>query len=66
MTIQLITRVSGEETPASTVNGSVKPSKAKAERVNSDADNDQERDKNIPVIYDVADVVWVKIGGHPW
>jgi hypothetical protein len=36
------------------------------EQTNGDADDEQERDKNIPVVHNVADVVWVKMGGHPW
>jgi hypothetical protein len=37
-----------------------------AEQAAADADDEQERDKNIPILHDVADVVWVKMGGHPW
>ncbi len=54
------------------VNGTGKGSKAKAAQRNSaeqaagDADDEQERDKSIPILHDVADVVWVKMGGHPW
>ena len=56
---------SGEELPIAVTNGTPKATKPKVEQVNNDAD-DEERDKNIPVLYDVADVVWVKMGGHPW
>lgn len=56
----------GEEAPAPVTNGTPKASKAKVEQANDDADDEQERDKNVPVLYDVADVVWVKMGGHPW
>ena len=61
-----------EEAPATTTaNGSAKGGKAKAQRQSveqtaGDADDEQERDKSIPVLHDVADVVWVKMGGHPW
>ncbi|CAF1347847.1 unnamed protein product [Adineta steineri] len=55
-----------EEVPANMTNGSNKINKTKVEQANNDADDEQERDKNIPVLYDVADVVWVKMGGHPW
>ncbi len=49
------------------MNGSSgKASKTKVEQTNGDVDDEQERDKNIPVLHDVADVVWVKMGGHPW
>lgn len=27
---------------------------------------DAEETRNIPIGYDVADIVWVKLGGHPW
>ncbi|CAF1185720.1 unnamed protein product [Adineta ricciae] len=54
-----------EEVPTAVTNGTPKATKSKVEQVNNDAD-DEERDKNIPVLYDVADVVWVKMGGHPW
>ncbi len=37
-----------------------------AEQAAIDADDEQERDRNIPIVHDVADVVWVKMGGHPW
>lgn len=56
----------GEEVPSELVNGNVKSNKAKVEQANGDADDEQERDKNIPVLHDVADVIWVKMGGHPW
>ncbi|CAF0804073.1 unnamed protein product [Adineta ricciae] len=60
-----------EAAPAPTVNGTSKANRAKAQRNSAeqaaaDADDEQERDKNIPVLHDVADVVWVKMGGHPW
>ncbi len=48
------------------MNGTGKTNKTKVEQTNGDADDEQERDKNIPVLHDVADVVWVKMGGHPW
>jgi hypothetical protein len=56
----------GEEVPVNIVNGSGKTNKVRAEQITNDADDEQERDKNIPILYDVADVVWVKMGGHPW
>jgi hypothetical protein len=61
----------GEEVPAPVINGSGRGSKIKAQRNSAeqaagDADDEQERDKNIPILHDVADVVWVKMGGHPW
>lgn len=64
-------RILGEEPPSTVINGSTKATKAKAQRNSAeqeagDADDEQERDKNIPIVHDVADVVWVKIGGHPW
>ncbi len=37
-----------------------------AEQAAVDADDEQERDKNIPILHDIADVVWVKMVGHPW
>jgi hypothetical protein len=57
--------------PLTISNGNAKPTKSKAQHQSSeqaaaDADDEQERDKNIPTLYDVADVVWVKMGGHPW
>ncbi|UJR37681.1 hypothetical protein I4U23_030376 [Adineta vaga] len=56
-----------EEVPTPVMNGAGKGNKSKVEQVNNDdEDDEQERDKNIPVLYDVADVVWVKMGGHPW
>jgi hypothetical protein len=60
-----------EEVPAPVINGSGRGSKIKAQRNSAeqaagDADDEQERDKNIPILHDVADVVWVKMGGHPW
>lgn len=48
------------------VNGTPKATKAKVEQTTVETEDDQERDKNLPVLYDVADVVWVKMGGHPW
>jgi hypothetical protein len=47
------------------VNGTGKTNKTKNDDVDDD-DDEQERDINIPIVYDVADVVWVKMGGHPW
>jgi hypothetical protein len=63
--------IGDEPPPAPVVNGPSKSSKIKAQRNSAeqsaaDADDEQERDKNIPVLHDVADVVWVKMGGHPW
>ncbi|CAF0924621.1 unnamed protein product [Adineta steineri] len=61
-----------EEVPAAIVNGArEKKNKTRAQRNSAeqaavDADDEQERDKNIPILHDVADVVWVKMGGHPW
>ncbi|CAF3025035.1 unnamed protein product [Rotaria sp. Silwood2] len=60
-----------EEPPMTMVNGSGKTNKIKAQRHSAeqaavDADDEQEREKNIPIVHDVADAVWVKIGGHPW
>jgi hypothetical protein len=55
-----------EEVPIDLVNGTGKTNKAKIDQTNVDTDDEQERDKNIPILYDVADVVWVKMGGHPW
>jgi hypothetical protein len=55
-----------EDVPSELVNGTGKANKSKVEQTNGDADDEQERDKNIPVVHDVADVVWVKMGGHPW
>ncbi|CAM4802181.1 unnamed protein product [Rotaria magnacalcarata] len=60
-----------EEPTTMNVNGSAKAIKTKvqrssAEQAAADADDEQEREKNIPILHDVADVVWVKIGGHPW
>lgn len=59
----------GEEPPV--VNGSNRASKTKAQRNSADqaavdADDEQDREKNIPALHDVADIVWVKMGGHPW
>ena len=53
------------------VNGGNRASKTKvprnsAEQAATDADDEQDREKNIPVLHDVADIVWVKMGGHPW
>lgn len=53
------------------VNGSTRASKTKAQRSSADqaavdADDEQDREKNIPALHDVADIVWVKMGGHPW
>ena len=62
MTIKFV----GEEVTSELVNGNAKGNKAKVEQTNGDADDEQERDKNIPVLHEVADVVWVKMGGHPW
>jgi len=59
-------RILGEEVPIDLLNGTGKTNKTKAEQTNGDADDEQERDKNIPILHDVADVVWVKMGGHPW
>jgi predicted amino acid racemase len=56
----------GEEVPIDLVNGTGKTNKAKIDQTNVDTDDEQERDKNIPILHDVADVVWVKMGGHPW
>ena len=62
----------GEEQPAPvTTNGSGRTPRAKSKRSSveqsaGEADDEQDRDKNIPVVHDVADVVWVKMGGHPW
>ncbi len=53
----------GEDVPTNMVNGAGKTSKVKYD---DEDDDDQERDINIPIVYDVADVVWVKMGGHPW
>ncbi|CAF0937841.1 unnamed protein product [Rotaria sordida] len=60
-----------EESSITIINGSSKTKKTKAQRNSAeqaavDADDEQEREKNIPIVHDVADVVWVKIGGHPW
>ncbi|CAF0744716.1 unnamed protein product [Rotaria sordida] len=55
-----------EEVSTNMVNGTTKTNKTKIEQTNGEADDDQERDKQIPILYDVADVVWVKMGGHPW
>ncbi|CAF1370201.1 unnamed protein product [Rotaria magnacalcarata] len=55
-----------DEVPTSMANGTPKASKAKVEQASAEIDDDQEQDKNIPVVNDVADVVWVKMGGHPW
>lgn len=59
----------GEETPV--VNGANRTNKTKVQRNSSeqaamDADDEQDREKNIPIAHDVADIVWVKMGGHPW
>ena len=52
--------------PTTAVNGIGKTPKGKNEQISGDADDEQEVGKNIPVLYDVGDVVWVKMGGHPW
>ena len=61
----------GEEVPISVANGAAKASKAKAarnstEQTAGDADDEQDRDKNIPILFEEAQVVWVKMSGHPW
>lgn len=43
-----------------------KAARTSVEQTNGDDDEDQDRDKSIPITYDVADVVWSKMGGHPW
>lgn len=53
------------------VNGVNRTNKTKVQRNSSeqaamDADDEQDREKNIPIAHDVADIVWVKMGGHPW
>ena len=66
MTEEIMNIVLGEETPTSIVNGSAQARKSKIEQTSGDADNEQQREKAIPILYDVADVVWVKMSGHPW
>lgn len=63
----------GEDPPAPVnLNGSVKTQKNKVLQSSTeptstgDVDDEQEREKAIPIVHDVADVVWVKMGGHPW
>ena len=48
--------------PAPVVNGSGRKSKTQPAPI----EDDEERDKTVPTAHDVADVVWVKMGGHPW
>ncbi|CAF0782418.1 unnamed protein product [Rotaria sp. Silwood1] len=55
-----------DDVPTNMINGITKTNKAKTEQISGEADDDQERDKQIPILHDVADVVWVKMGGHPW
>ncbi|CAF4785234.1 unnamed protein product, partial [Rotaria magnacalcarata] len=45
-----------DEVPTSMANGTPKASKAKVEQASAEIDDDQEQDKNIPVVNDVADV----------
>lgn len=64
----------GEDLSTSLVNGAqAKTPKTKSvtqaeekESTADDADDEQEREKNIPVQHDVGDLLWVKMGGHPW
>lgn len=58
-----------EEPPSESVNSTSKASRAKVEQEEDDeAEEEEEQDpeKDLPVVHDVADVVWVKMGGHPW
>jgi hypothetical protein len=61
----------GEDLSNSLNNGTSKTVKSKAtsdpvEQTTGDADDEQDRDKALPIVHDVTSVVWVKMAGHPW
>lgn len=55
-----------EEIPINMVNGNAQMNKVHTKQETANSIDEEEREKSMPILYDVADVVWVKMSGHPW